>query len=74
MGTWTGERQLWPIRSAFGGCADAILPIRRNNLREAGLIRDDIMLVHLQHTPRSIWEITEKGRQWLRKQDKSVGT
>jgi hypothetical protein len=62
----------------------------RNDLREQGLIRDDIMLAHLyhpgavtgyhpgavtgyhpgavtgQHTPRSIWEITEKGRQWLR--------
>jgi hypothetical protein len=24
------------------------------------------MLAHLQHTPRSIWEITDKGRQWLR--------
>ena len=46
----------------------------RNNLREAGLIRDDIMLVHLQHTPRSIWEITEKGRRWLREQSGSVGT
>jgi len=30
----------------------------RNDLREQGLIRDD--------TPRSMWEITEKGRQWLR--------
>ena len=30
----------------------------RNDLREEGLIRDD--------PPRSIWEITEKGRQWLR--------
>jgi predicted transcriptional regulator len=29
----------------------------RNSLREQGLIRDD--------TPRSIWEITGKGRQWL---------
>jgi restriction system protein len=30
----------------------------RNDLWEQGLIRED--------TPRSIWEITEKGRQWLR--------
>jgi hypothetical protein len=30
----------------------------RNDLREQGLIRDD--------TPRAIWEITEKGRGWLR--------
>jgi predicted transcriptional regulator len=30
----------------------------RNSLREEGLIRDD--------TPRSIWEITEEGRKWLR--------
>jgi predicted transcriptional regulator len=29
----------------------------RNSLREEGLIRDD--------TPRSIWEITDKGRQWV---------
>jgi hypothetical protein len=29
----------------------------RNTLREEGLMRDD--------TPRSIWEITEKGRKWL---------
>jgi predicted transcriptional regulator len=29
----------------------------RNDLREQGLIRDD--------TPRSIWEITEKGRRCL---------
>jgi DNA-binding PadR family transcriptional regulator len=33
-------------------------PVGRNDLREQGLIRDD--------TPRSTWEITEKGRQWLR--------
>jgi hypothetical protein len=32
----------------------------RNDLREQGLIRDD--------TPRSVWEITDKGRQWLRVQ------
>lgn len=32
----------------------------RNSLREEGLIRDD--------TPRSIWEITEAGRQLLEKQ------
>jgi hypothetical protein len=35
----------------------------RSRLREERLIRDDIMLAHLQHTPRSIWEITEKGRE-----------
>jgi restriction system protein len=29
----------------------------RNTLREDGLIRDD--------TPRSIWEIAERGREWL---------
>ena len=29
----------------------------RNSLREDGLIRDD--------TPRRIWEINDKGRQWL---------
>jgi predicted transcriptional regulator len=32
----------------------------RNSLREEGLIRDD--------TPRSIWEITDKGQQWLKAQ------
>jgi restriction system protein len=30
----------------------------RNSLREEGLIRDD--------TPRSVWEISEKGRAWLK--------
>jgi len=53
----------------------------RNSLREEGLIRDDIMLAHEyhpgpltgQHTPRSIWEITEKGRQWLRQQGGTTG-
>ncbi len=36
----------------------------RNSLREEGLIRDD--------TPRSVWEISEKGRVWLAEQ-KRVG-
>jgi hypothetical protein len=27
-------------------------------LREEGLLRDD--------TPRSVWEISDKGRQWLK--------
>ena len=45
----------------------------RNSLREDGLLRDDIMLAHLQHTPRSIWEITEKGRQWLREHTATGG-
>jgi hypothetical protein len=35
----------------------------RNSLREDGLIRDD--------TPRSIWEISDKGRQRLKEQQKS---
>jgi hypothetical protein len=29
-------------------------------------IREDIMLGHLQYTPRSTWEIIDKGREWLR--------
>jgi restriction system protein len=36
----------------------------RNSLREDGLIRDD--------TPRSIWEISEKGREWLAEQRKTA--
>lgn len=28
-----------------------------NSLREEGVVRDD--------TPRSVWEISEKGREWL---------
>jgi hypothetical protein len=55
----------------------------RNCLREEGLIRDDIVrLAHLchpgavtgQHTPRSIWEITDKGRQWLREHAGTAGS
>ena len=36
----------------------------RNSLREEGLIRDD--------TPRAVWEISEKGRQWLAGQQKTA--
>jgi len=36
----------------------------RNSLREEGLIRDD--------TPRAVWEISEKGRQWLQEQRKAA--
>jgi hypothetical protein len=31
------------------------------------------MLAHLEHTPRSIWEITEKGRQDLREHTPTGG-
>jgi hypothetical protein len=46
----------------------------RNSLREEGLVHDDIMLAQLQHTPLSVWEITDKGRQWLRAADRSGKT
>ena len=36
----------------------------RNSLREEGLIRDA--------TPRAVWEISEKGRQWLAGQRKAA--
>lgn len=36
----------------------------RNSLREEGLIRDD--------TPRAIWEISDKGREWLAEQRKTA--
>jgi restriction system protein len=35
----------------------------RNSLREEGLIRDD--------SPRGIWEITDKGRQWLKAEERA---
>jgi len=36
----------------------------RNSLREEGLIGDD--------TPRSVWEISDKGRHWLQEQRKAA--
>jgi restriction system protein len=35
----------------------------RNSLREEGLIPDD--------SPRGIWEITDKGRQWLKAEERA---
>lgn len=58
------ERDLAPLAS------DGITPRwrntaqwARNSLRAEGLIRDD--------TPRSVWEISEKGRVWLTEQKRA---